>query len=134
MDAHILYLAFIIGPAAAISIIQRRRHLKIHAKRIAKGILIVWAMQGPFKNGEESAMAMRCADEAVRGPGALKNAVIEESVLKHAASYDEHPQEWESVREKALSNAGGQEFEKYLAIAKRLTVKPNSESETTVLH
>lgn len=88
----------------------------VQAGRILIDVHAVWAVQGPFKNGEESAKAMRFATAAARGPESI-NA---DALNKHATSYDAQPQTWESLRQSSLSNAHGQKFEENIAIAKRL--------------
>lgn len=74
-------------------------------------------MQGPFKNGEESARAMKIATEAVRGPASIKVQKMHDAFAKHAASYDSDPEKWESLRQNSLSHAKGGKFEENLAIA-----------------
>ena len=110
-----------------------QKHLKVQAGRILIDVNAVWAVQGPFKNGEESAKAMRYATEAVRGPESIKDPATAEAILKHAASYDEQPQKWESLRQECLSGASGQKFEEHLAIAKKLgaMVNPNNAASHT---
>jgi len=60
----------------------------------------VWAVQGPFKNGAESAQAMRYATKAVGGADSFYNEID-----KHAAAYDAHP-------------LGGKKSERQLSICK----------------
>jgi hypothetical protein len=82
----------------------------------------VWAVQGPFKNGAESAQAMRYATKGVGGADSFYNEID-----KHAAAYDAHPARWEEIRKASLAFAKGQEFETGLESAKRLgaVVNPN---------
>ena len=86
----------------------------------------VWAVQGPFKNGAESAQAMRYATKAVGGADSFYNEID-----KHAAAYDAHPARWEEIRKASLAFAKGQEFETSLESAKRLgaVVNPNASSQ-----
>jgi hypothetical protein len=82
----------------------------------------VWAVQGPFKNGAESARAMRYATKAVRGSDSFYNEID-----KHAAAYDAHPDRWEGIRKGCLQFAKGEKFENSLEAAKKLgaVVNPN---------
>jgi hypothetical protein len=82
----------------------------------------VWAVQGPFKNGAESAQAMRYATKAVGGPDSFYNEID-----KHAAAYDAHPDRWEGIRKGSLQFAKGEQFESSLEAAKKLgaVVNPN---------
>jgi hypothetical protein len=85
----------------------------------------VWAVQGPFKNGTESAQAMRYATKAVGGPDSFYN-----NIDKHAAAYDAHPDRWEAIRKASMASAKGPEFDASLEAAKKLgaVVNPNNAS------
>ena len=85
----------------------------------------VWAVQGPFKNGAESAQAMRYATKAAGGPDSFYNEID-----KHAAAYDAHPDRWEGIRKGFLQFAKGEKFEASLEAAKKLgaVVNPNDAS------
>jgi len=95
-------------------------------KNLADDVFIkinaVWAAQGPFKNGEESAKAMRYATKAVGGADSFYNVID-----KHPAAYDAHPDRWEQIRKSSLDYAKGSEFEANLEAAKKLgaVVNPN---------
>ncbi|GFE62744.1 hypothetical protein [Geobacter sp. AOG2] len=82
----------------------------------------VWAVQGPFKNGTESAQAMRYATKAVGGPESFYSEID-----KHVAAYDAHPGRWEEIRKSSLQFAKGPGFEASLDAAKKLgaVVNPN---------
>jgi hypothetical protein len=82
----------------------------------------VWAVQGPFKNGADSAVAMRYATKAAGGSDSFYDLID-----KHAAAYDAHPDRWEQIRKDSLKFANGQEFETCLESAKKLgaSVNPN---------
>ena len=97
-----------------------QRQITVQAGRILIDVYAVWAVQGPFKNGEESAKAMKLATAAVRGPESIKDLSTADALTRHAASYDTQPQKWESLRQDSLSGANGQKFEENLAIAKKL--------------
>jgi len=96
------------------------KQMMVQAGHILMEVNAVWAVQGPFKNGEESAKALKLATAAVRGPESIKDLSTADALTKHAASYDAQPQKWESLRQYSLSDANGQKFEENLAIAKKL--------------
>lgn len=89
----------------------------------------VWAVQGPFKNGIESAQALRYATKAVGAPDAFYNAID-----KHAVAYDSHPDRWEEIRKNSLKYANGQEFETCLESAKKLGAVVNSKYASSPAH
>jgi uncharacterized protein YxeA len=95
---------------------------KSQADDVFVKINAVWAVQGPFKNGAESAQAMRYATKAVEGPDSFYNEID-----KHAAAYDAHPVRWEGIRKSSLQFAKGEKFETSLEAAKKLgaVVNPN---------
>lgn len=80
----------------------------------------VWAVQGPFKNGAASAVAMRYATKAAGGSDSFYDLID-----KHAAAYDAHPDRWEQIRKDSLKFANGQEFETCLESAKKLGASVN---------
>ena len=89
----------------------------------------VWAVQGPFKNGAESAQAMRYATKAVGAPDSFYNAID-----KHAAAYDAHPDRWEGIRRGSLQFAKGERFETCLEAAKKLGAVVNPNNATSPAH
>lgn len=98
---------------------------KSQADDVFVKINAVWAVQGPFKNGAESAQAMRYATKAAGGPDSFYNQID-----KHAAAYDAHPDRWEEIRKGSLKFAKGEKFEASLEAAKKLgaVVNPNNAS------
>ena len=70
---------------------------------IAREVLAVWAVKGPFKSGEQSAAAMRYAHIDVLGPEGAESFV--ETIAKHAVAFDNEPDEWEQVRHEYLEIA-----------------------------
>lgn len=84
---------------------------------MAQQVFPVWAAQGPFESGEESAAAMRYAYSAVRGPEEAER--MAETIAKHAAAYDSNPAAWERTRQEAARSAGP-ETEEFVTIAKGL--------------
>ena len=95
---------------------------KSQAPDVFGKINAVWAVQGPFKDGAASAQAMRYATKAAGGPDSFYN-----SIDKHAAAYDAHPDRWKQIRKGSLEFAKGQDFETCLDAAKKLgaVVNPN---------
>ena len=76
----------------------------IYRAGIARGVsavfhqvMSIWAALGPFRNGFESAEAMKCAWIAVLGSVSEPRLLI-----KHADSFDAHPRQWESIRAEIL--------------------------------
>ena len=98
------------------------KETKFRADDVFVKINAVWAVQGPFKNGAESAQAMRYATKAVGAPDSFYNEID-----KHAAAYDAHPDRWEGIRKSCLQFAKGEKFETSLEEAKKLgaVVNPN---------
>lgn len=95
----------------------RRKRMMDTAGRVLVEINAVWAVQGPFKNGEESARAMKIATIAVRGADSILTPATAGLLAKHAASYDSQVKTWESLRQDYLDHAQGQKFEENLAKA-----------------
>ena len=98
-----------------------------HPPEVFNKINAVWAVQGPFKNGTESAQAMRYATKAAGGPEKFYNLID-----KHVAAYDAHPERWEGIRKSFLAFAKGPEFDAALEAAKKLgaVVNPNNGSSS----
>lgn len=84
---------------------------------MAQEIFPVWAAQGPFESGQQSAAAMRYAYLAVQGPE--ETAQMAEAIEKHAQVYDENPATWEGLRQDAEKQSG-EKTEEYLTVAKGL--------------
>ena len=91
------------------------KNIKSKAPDIFTKINAVWAVQGPFKNGAESAQAMRYATKGAGGSDSFYNVIG-----KHAATYDANPDRWEEIRKSCLAFAKGQEYETSLEAAKKL--------------
>jgi hypothetical protein len=98
---------------------------KVKVDESFDNINAVWAVQGPFKNGAESAQAMRYATKAAGGSDKFYSEID-----KHAALYDAHPDRWEGIRKGSLQFAKGAKFEACLEAAKKLgaVVNPNHAS------
>lgn len=104
----------------------RRKRMMEAAGRVLIEVNAVWAVQGPFRNGEESARAMKIATIAVRGAESILAPSTAGLLARHAASYDSQVRTWESLRQDYLAHAEGQKFEENLAKAVELgaTAKP----------
>lgn len=95
----------------------RRKRMMEAAGRVLVEVNAVWAVQGPFKNGAESARALKIATIAVRGAESILTPSTAGLLAKHAASYDSQVTIWESLRQDYLVHADGQKFEENLAKA-----------------
>lgn len=89
-------------------------HFK-QASNIAQEIFPVWAAQGPFETGQQSAAAMRYAYLAVRGPEETEQ--MAEAITKHGQIYDADPATWEKLRQDA-ENQSDAKIEEYVSLAK----------------
>jgi hypothetical protein len=112
----------------------RKKRIMDAAGRVLVEVNAVWAVQGPFKNGEESARAMKLATIAVRGAESINMKPIAEALAKHAASYDSQIQIWESLRQDYLPHAHGQKFEENLAKAVKLGAVKNRKRNLASSH
>jgi hypothetical protein len=81
--------------------------LHSHARRVAsdvaRQVFPVWAAQGPFHSGTESAAALRNAWLAVCG--AEQTEKMANAIEKHRCSYDNDPDAWEKTRCEAAEQA-----------------------------
>ena len=77
----------------------RAREFKV-ASEMAKEVFPVWAAQGPFASGEQSAKALRYSHMAVSGPDLSEKML--EGIAQHAIAYDEDPETREHNREETL--------------------------------
>ncbi len=73
------------------------------ARDEALKVFPIWAAQGPFENGEESARAMRFAWLAVYSDSSMID-LPDPYFEKHASSFDEKPDAWEKNRQSSISN------------------------------
>ncbi len=120
-----MIINFIIG-AIIVSVVGyafynvRKKRMMEAAERVLKELNAVWAVQGPFKNGEESARAMKIATIAVRGADSITTKPTAGALAKHAASYNSQIQIWELLRQDYLAYAEGKKFEENFAAAVKL--------------
>jgi hypothetical protein len=84
--------------------------LRSHARRVAsnaaKQVFPVWALQGPFASGADSAAAMRGAWLAVFG--AEQAGKMAGAIEQHRLAYDNDPEAWEKIRREAAKDADSQ--------------------------
>lgn len=99
-----------------------RWHILKRASGLARRVFPVWAAQGPFGSGDESATAMRYSYLAVFGPEEVERMGMKEAIRRHAVAYDEHPSVWEENRQQALRSADS-ETEELLEIANDFAAK-----------
>ena len=88
------------------------------AAQMAKEVFPVWAAQGPFRDGLESALAMRHAWLAVFGDFD-KVATMTDTFRKHQEAFDSNPAVWERNRAMALDKDDDM-LPKYLDEVQRL--------------
>lgn len=93
-----------------------RQSIFHQASKMAQKVFPVWAGQGPFESGAESARAMKSAYTAVMGP---KNAAeAQDSIEKHQIAYDQDPETWENLRKESMQ--ANREINDYITIAEGL--------------
>ncbi len=88
------------------------------ASNTARQIFPVWAAQGPFENGTQSAIAMRYAWLAISGDREKVDGMTEQ-FSQHANAFDADPEKWEETCHTALKSAGASVSE-YVAEVNRL--------------
>ena len=88
---EIILATLIVAIVAAVLVRKwfRARVFKM-ASEMAKEVFPVWAAQGPFTSGEQSAKAMRYSHMAVSGPDLSEKML--KGIAGHAISYDENPE------------------------------------------
>jgi hypothetical protein len=94
---------FVVG-LVVVGIFLLRSHARKMASNAAKQVFPVWALQGPFASGADSAPAMRNAWLAVLG--AEQTAKMAASIEQHRTAYDNDPEAWEETRREAAEEAG----------------------------
>jgi hypothetical protein len=131
-------VAVLIGPIsilssviiAAISVLLWRwskSHALQRARGLARQVFPVWAAQGPFESGADSAAAMRYASIAVLGPEQAEG--MGDAIAKHAAAYDGDPSSWEENRQTAIQ-ATGPETANFVTIAQGLAAMDRLNKDT----
>ena len=91
----VLLIALIVaGGAFAFRYWIRSQAMK-QAAEVTRDIYPVWAAQGPFGSGTQSAGAMRYAYLTVRGPEEAER--MADAIAKHAQAFDADPMFTQSV-------------------------------------
>ena len=101
-EIFVLAVLGILGIVVAVKLLLRLQAHK-DASDLAKQVFPVWAAQGPFHSGAESAAAMRNAYLAVFGPDQTKE--MADAIEGHETAYDGNPTAWEKNRRLALDAA-----------------------------
>lgn len=117
MSTQLLLVALIIVVVALLLWLWFRSYTLKRASNMVQQVFPVWAAQGPFQSGEQSAVAMRYAYMTVLGPEETER--MAEAIRKHAISYDGDSSKWEQTRLEAARSAGP-ETEEFVTIAKGL--------------
>lgn len=98
---------------------QRRVKMWQEAQGRAQVVLAVWARQGPFRSGEDSAAAMRRAYLAVFGSEQAEQMGMSKALSGHVETYDADPETCERNRQQA-AELSDHEIERLVDVAKRL--------------
>jgi hypothetical protein len=116
MNNFILILIAIVV-IALIGWLWWRKHIFNQAAQMSKTLFPVWAGQGPFENGAESAAAFKAAYTVVMGKEeADKN---KDTFLKHQIAYENDPDTWENLRKESIAESD--EINDLITIANGLT-------------
>jgi hypothetical protein len=87
----------------------KRTQARKEVSDTVKQVFPVWAAQGPFESGAESAAAMRRAYLAILGPE--KTEEMADAIAVHEAGYDDNPEGWEETRRAAIENSSSDVIE-----------------------
>ena len=101
-EIFVLAVLGILGIVVAVKLLLRLQAHK-DASDLAKQVFPVWAAQGPFHSGAESAAAMRNAYLAVFGPDQTKE--MADGIKGHETVYDANPETWEETISATLSGS-----------------------------
>ncbi|MBT5150855.1 MAG: hypothetical protein HOM43_00590 [Flavobacteriales bacterium] len=112
-----IFIALAIAVSFLAFIRWRKEQSLNQAASSARKVFPVWAAQGPFLSGEESAAAMRYAYLAVYGPEEAEDNGMNEAITNHAIAYDNNPSDWIKNRWLALESSNSATDE-YVVIAK----------------
>jgi ribosome modulation factor len=123
--AHLVLSALVIFTMVAIlfwlSVRSRASKRAISmARSMARQVFPVWAAQGPFASGAESAAAMRNAYMVVMGPE--QTEAMADAIAEHAAAFDHDPATWQETRRDAAQAAVPQTAD-FVWMAKRAGAK-----------
>jgi hypothetical protein len=95
----VLSVTIIFATVAIVFWLSFRSRASKRATIMARRVFPVWAAQGPFASGAESAEAMRNAYLVVMGPEEAE--LMADAIAKHATAYDHDPARWEKTRQDA---------------------------------
>jgi len=123
MRTKILFVIICIVGLIIIAFYSYKRFTTNRAAQLTTEIYAVWAAQGPFKSGDESAKAMKYAHAAVRGIETIDEPIIIEAIQKHSEAYNANPKRWESIRQEALLSAKGEKYEKHIELARKYAAR-----------
>ena len=94
MRTKILIVSICIVGLIIIAFYSYKRFTINRAGQLTSEIYAVWAAQGPFKSGEDSAKAMKYAHAAVRGIETTNEPIFVEARQKHSEAYNANPKRW----------------------------------------
>lgn len=97
----------IVGFACVAIFIAWQIHIKNKEKerKSVRDTSYIWAVQGPFRNGEDSATAFARSIYALKGEKELESSSAR--ILEHAKSYNQDPEGWENTRKKSIISYKG---------------------------
>jgi hypothetical protein len=116
----VLSTLVIFATVAILFWLSSRSRASKRAISMARQVFPVWAGQGPFASGAESAAAMHNAYMVVMGPEQAEG--MADAIAKHAAAFDRDPATWEETRRDA-AQAAGPETADFVSMAKRAGAK-----------
>jgi len=114
---NIILILVAIGIIALLGWLWWRKHIFNLAAQMSKNLFPVWAGQGPFENGTESAAAFKAAYVVVMGKEeSNKNT---DAFTKHQIAYDNDPVTWENLRKESITESD--EINNLITMANGLT-------------
>ena len=82
----------------------KNKHKEIERESV-RNTAYIWAVQGPFRNGEDSAIAFARSIYVLNGEEKLESSAAR--IIEHAKSYNHDPEAWERIRKKSIINYKG---------------------------
>lgn len=104
----IAIIAVVIIGAMITRVYVSKRAVSVAKKQLGRS-LVMWAVQGPFKNGAESMDAYKRALNLIFGEE--KSHEYFGYILGHADSYNQRPDEWEETRISAITHGDLRDLE-----------------------
>lgn len=102
-DETLFVIVLVIAPIAILLLFWFESRGSDKGEKFAREALLIWAVEGPFDSGEQSAAAMRHAYTTMFGSEEAES--FGEAFAKHAIAFDNEPDEWEQVRQEYLGIA-----------------------------